>query len=74
MIGPNNWVRVKCAKCPEEFIMHWPCQGSEEQCRNGVHLCGNCEIDKCAAVCESDPVRRYPVKNLEFDPQDREGY
>jgi hypothetical protein len=64
MIGPNNWAMVKCATegCESpEWLMHWPCEGSEDEIRNGKHFCLACESKKFEEICNADPVRHYPV-------------
>jgi hypothetical protein len=77
MIGANNWCMVKCSTegCTSpEWLMHWPCQGSEEEIRTGKHFCGECMSKAWQAECEADPVRNYPVKryaNVEVRKGDR---
>lgn len=66
-IGLGNWAMVKCATLgctSEEWLMHWPCQGSEDEIRNGQHFCRDCRAKAWEAECEADPVRTYPVKRI----------
>jgi hypothetical protein len=77
MVGANNWCMVKCSTpgcTAPEWLMHWPCQGSEDEIRNGEHFCGECWAKAWEAECEADPVRNYPVKryaNVEVRKGDR---
>ena len=70
MIGPSNWCMVKCVTegcTTPEWLMHWPCEGSEEEIRNGKHLCGDCERKAFEERCLADPVRSYRVKEAVMD-------
>jgi hypothetical protein len=54
--------------------MHWPCEGSEEEIRNGKHYCTPCRAKQWEAECEADPIRNYPVRqyaNVEIRKGDR---
>ena len=52
--------------------MHWPCEGSEDDIRNGQHFCGECWAKAFEATCNADPVRHYPVTLPETVFQDDE--
>ena len=70
MIGRDNWIMVQCATegCTEpKFLMHWPCEGSEDEIRNGKHFCVACESKAFEAKCLADPVRSYRVKEAILD-------
>jgi hypothetical protein len=75
MIGPNNWIMVKCATegCTSpEWLMHWPCDGSEEFIRSGPHTCGACRWKAHDDRALANPVRHYPVTLPETVFQDDE--
>lgn len=64
MIGPNNWCMVRCSTegCETpEWLMHWPCEGSEEEIRKGKHFCTACTMKAHYDRALADPVRHYPV-------------
>src|SRR5271154_2914364 len=70
MIGRDNWIMVQCATegCTEpKFLMHWPCEGSEDEIRNGKHFCVACESKHFEERCNADPVRSYRVKEVVMD-------
>jgi hypothetical protein len=56
---------VRCATegcTTPEWLMHWPCEGSEEEIRNGKHVCVNCSMKAHYDRALADPVTRYPVR------------
>ena len=76
MIGPDNWVMVRCVTegCTSpEWLMHWPCEGSEEEIRNGKHHCILCSHKRWLEQADADPVRHYPVTLPEVVFEDEDG-
>jgi hypothetical protein len=64
MIGPDNWCMVKCAakgcKSPK-WLMHWPCEGTEDEIRNGKHYCMVCLQKKWEKKRAKYTRTKFPV-------------
>jgi len=64
MIGPDNWIMVTCSTpgCETpKWLMHWPCEGSEEFIRKGPHICAACTMKAHFDRAIADPVTHYPA-------------